>query len=146
MQKLSEEVALIATIDPQTVTTSEVFSDVVDMSKFHDVMAIFAGGNMAADGSMICRAVTCDSAGNNAAAFKTASTVAAGTDYTQVIIEVSNEDLAGGATNADRYVKFGIVSAGSGGPVSCMVLGRAKYGPSSNLDLATVAEIEINKD
>lgn len=146
MQKLSEMLGLIATIDPQTVTTSEVFSDVVDMSKYTDVMAIFAGGDMAADGSMVCRAVTCDSAGNNAAAFETASTVAAGTDNSQVIIEVANNDLAGGATNKDRYIKFGIVSAGSGGPVSCMVLGRAKYGPSSGGDLATVAEIEIDKD
>ena len=137
---------LIGTIDPQTVTTSEVFSDVIDMSKFIDVVATFAGGNMAADGTMVCRAVTCDSAGDNAAAFKTASTVAAGTDNSQVIIEVSNNDLAGGGTNADRYIKFGIVSAGSGGPVSCMVHGRAKNGPSSDHDLATVVEIEIDKD
>ena len=142
MQKLSEELAIIATIDPQTVTTSEVFSDVVDMSKYWDVMAVFAGGNMAADGSMVCRAVTCDSAGNNASAFKTASTVAVGTDNTQVVIEVTNDDLAGGtATTADRYVKFGIVSAGSGGAVACIVLGRAKYGPSNSGDLSTVANI-----
>lgn len=146
MQKISEYLGLIATIDPQTVTTAEVFSDVIDMSKFLDVMAIFAGGNMASDGTMVCRAVTCDSSGSNAAALKTASTVAAGTDNTQVIVEVTNEDLAGGGTNADRYIKFGIVSAGSGGPVSCMVLGKAKNGPSSDHDLATVAEIEIDKD
>lgn len=146
MQKLSELVAVVGTIDPQTVTTAEVFSDVIDMSKYLDVMGVFAGGNMAADGTMVCRAVTCDSAGNNAAAFKTASTVAAGTDNTQVIVEVNNNDLAGGGTNANRYIKFGIVSAGSGGPVSCVVLARAKYGPSSDGDLATVAEIEIDKD
>ena len=147
MQKLSEMLAVIATIDPQTVTTAEVFSDVVDMSKYTDVMAIFAGGNMDAAGTMVCRAVTCDSAGNNAAAFKTATTVGAGTDNTQVIVEVTNNDLAGGTvTTADRYVKFGIVSAGSGGPVACIVLGRAKYGPSSNGYLATVNEIEIDKD
>lgn len=147
MQKLSEMLAVVGTIDPQTVTTSEVFSDIIDMSKYTDVMAVFSGGDMAATGSMVCRAVTCDSSGSNAAAFKTASTVAAGTDNTQVIIEVANEDLAGGtATTADRYVKFGVVSAGEGGPVSCVVLGRAKYGPSSNGDLSTVAEIEIDKD
>lgn len=139
---------LIATIDPQTVTTAEVFSDVIDMSKFERVMAVFMGGNMAADGTMVCRAVTCDSAGNNAAALKTADTIAAGTDETQVIIEVDNSDLAGGdpATYKDRYIKFGIVSAGSGGPVACAVLGRAKYGPSSDSDLATVAEIETDLD
>lgn len=145
MEWLSEKIGLVATIDPQTVTTSEVFSDVVDMSKFNRVMGVFAGGNMAADGSMICRVVTCDSAGNNAAALKTASTVAAGTDNTQVIICVDNNDLPG-TTNADRYIKFGITSAGSGGPVSCMIMAEAKDQPSSLHDLATVAEIETDLD
>jgi hypothetical protein len=141
---ISERLPVIATVDSQTVTTSEVFSDVVDMSKYLRVRAIFMGGNMAADGSMICRAVTCDSAGNNAAAFKTADTVEAGTDNSQVIIEVANEDLAGGAANADRYVKFGIKSAGSGGPVSVVVEGEPFFKPTD--DLATVVEIEIDKD
>jgi len=146
MQRLSEELGVIATIDPQTITNAEVFSDVIDMSKYDKVMAIFMGGNMAADGSMICRAATCDSGGTNAASLKTASTVAAGTDLTQVVIEVDNQDLAGGGTNANRYIKFGIVSAGSGGPVACCVLGKAKYGPASDDDLSTVAEIETDLD
>jgi hypothetical protein len=147
MSKLSEELGIIATIDPQTVTTAEVCSDVVDMSKYTDVMAIFAGGNMASDGSMICVAYTCAAAGTSAVALKTATTVAAGTDNTQVVIEVNNNDLAGGtATTADRYIKFGITSAGSGGPVACIVLGRAKNGPSSDNNLGTVNEIEIHKD
>jgi len=142
----SEDYGLIGTIDPQTITTSEVFSDVIDMGKFIKVMCIFLGGNMAADGTMVCRVVTCDSAGSNVAAFKTADTVTAGTDYSQVIVEVDNQDLAGGATNKDRYVKFGMVSAGSGGPIAAVVLGKAKYGPSSDEDLATVLEIEADAD
>lgn len=143
-QLLTEKAPLIGTIDPQTVTTSEVFSDVIDMSKFARVRATFMGGNMAADGSMICRAVTCDSAGNNAAAFKTADTVPAGTDNSQVEIEVANEDLAGGAANADRYVKFGIKSAGSGGAVAVAIYGEPFSKPTD--DLSTVVEIEIDKD
>lgn len=146
MERLSEKVALIGTIDPQTITTVEVFSDVIDMSKFDKVMAVFMGGNMASDGTMVCRAVTCDSAGNNVAALKTATAVDAGTDNSQVIVEVDNQDLAGGATNKDRYIKFGMVSAGSGGPVAVAVLGVAKYGPSSDQDLATVLEIETDLD
>jgi hypothetical protein len=147
MQKLSEEVAVIGTIDVQEVTTVEKFSDVIDMSKYWDVMCVFIAGNQAADGTMVCRAVTCDSAGSNVVALKTASTVAAGTDNSQVIVEVSNEDLAGGtATTADRYIKFGYVSAGSGGYAGAVVLGRSKYGPSSDDDLSTVQEIEIDKD
>lgn len=147
MKKLSEDIAVIGTVDPQTLADTEVFSDVIDMSKFWDVMAVAMLGNMNdSTGTLVFRAVTCDSAGANVAAFKTASTLAVVADEKQVVLEVSNEDLAGGATNADRYVKFGVVSGSTGGPVSVLVLGRAKNGPSSDSDLSTVAEIEIDKD
>lgn len=146
MEHLSEKAAVIGTVDPQTITTVEVFTDVIDMSYYHRVMAIFMGGNMAADGSMICRAATCDSGGTNAASLKTATTVVAGTDNSQVIIEVDEMDLAGGATNKDQYIKFGIVSAGSGGPVAVVVLGELKQGIAKDYDLSTVAEIETDLD
>ena len=147
MQKLSEEIAVIGTIDPQTLADTEVFSDVIDMSKYWDVMAVAMIGNMNdSTGTLVFRAVTCDSAGSNVAALKTASTLGVVADNKQVVIEVTNEDLAGGATNADRYVKFGMISGSTGGPAGCVVLGRSKYGPSSDGDLSTVAEIEIDKD
>jgi hypothetical protein len=146
MEQLSEKLALVGTVDPQTITTGEVFTDVIDMSKYHRVMAVFMGGNMASDGSMICRAATCDSGGTNAVSLKTASTVAVGTDYSQVIIEVDELDLAGGAANKDQYIKFGIVSAGSGGPVAVAVFGELKQGIAKDYDLATVVEIETDLD
>lgn len=146
MEHLSEKFALVGTIDPQTITTAEVFSDVIDMSKYHRVMAVFMGGNMAADGSMICRAATCDSGGTNAASLKTASTVTAGTDNSQVIIEVDEMDLAEGGSNKDQYIKFGMVSAGSGGPVAVAIFGELKQGVAKDYDLATVVEIETDLD
>lgn len=147
----SEDWAVIGTIDPQTLADSEVFSDVIDMSKFEKVAAIFLTGNMnGSTGSLVARAVTCDSAGSNVAALKTASTIAAAgdaSDNAQVVIEVDNEDLAGGTvTTADRYVKFGAVSGSTGGPVAAVVLGKTFHGPSYGQDLASVAEIEIDKD
>lgn len=148
MQKLSEEIAVIGTIDPQTVADSELFSDVIDMSKWLDVMGVAMAGDMNdSTGTIIFRAVTCDSAGSNVVALKTASTVAVVADNKQVVIEVNDSDLAGGtATTADRYIKFGLLSGSTGGPMAVLVLGRAKYGPSSDSDLSTVAEIEIDKD
>jgi hypothetical protein len=146
MKHLSELIAVIGSIDPVASVTTEVFTDVIDMSKFDQVMAVFMGGNVQSNDTMICKAYTCDSGGSNAAALKTASTVGAGTDNTQVVIEVDNNDLAGGGTNANRYIKFGYASGGSGGPGAVLVLGKAKYGPSSDEDLATVAEIETDLD
>ena len=147
MQKLTEEIAVIGTIDPQTLADTEVWSDIIDMSKYWDVMAVALLGNMNdSTGTLVFRAVTCDSAGNNAAALKTASTLAVVADNKQVVIEVSNEDLAGGGNNANRYIKFGMISGSTGGPAGAIVLGRSKNGPASDDDLSTVAEIEIDKD
>ncbi len=145
MQRLSELLGVIGTIDPATVT-SEVFTDVIDMSKYDQVIGIALMGNMASDSAATFRCVTCDSAGSNAAAFKTATATSAGDDNKQTVIEVDNNDLAGGATNADRYVKFGLTATNAGGACAVVVLGRAKYGPSSDGDLATVTEIETDAD
>lgn len=145
MQHLSELIGVIGTIDPATVT-SEVFTDVIDMSKHDQIMAVALLGNMASDSAATFRALTCDSSGSNAAAFKTAAASSAGTDNSQIVIEVDNNDLAGGGTNADRYIKFGLTATNAGGASAVVVLGRAKYGPSSDGDLSTVLEIETDLD
>lgn len=144
-----ERAAVVGTIDPQTVSDTEVFSDVVDMSKFHQVLAVFQTGDMPAE-TIIARCVTCDSAGSNAAALKTCDTLTAhatNNDNKQIIISVRGEDLPG-TSNADRYVKFGLVTGGStGGPCNAVVLGMdPKHGPANQHDLATVVEIEIDSD
>jgi hypothetical protein len=144
-----ERAAVIGTIDPATIADTEVFTDVIDMRKFHQVMAIFSMGNMPAE-TIIARCVTCDSGGTNAAALKTATTLAAhatNNDNKQIVIAVRGEDLPG-TSNADRYVKFGLVTGGStGGPCSAVVLGMdPKHGPAEQFDLATVVEIEIDND
>ena len=144
-----EKAAVIGTIDPQTVSDTEVFSDVIDMNKFHQVMGVFCVGDMPAE-DIVARCVTCDSSGSNAAALKTATTLsghATNNDNKQIVISVRGEDLPG-TSNADRYVKFGLVTGGStGGPASCVVLGLdPKYGPGDTHDLATVVEIEIDND
>lgn len=150
MERLSEKLAVVATIDPQTLADTEVFSDVIDMSKYHRVMAIFQTGAMnASTGTLVARACTCDSAGANAAALKTATTVPVTEDVNdnaQVVIEVDEMDLAGGATNKDRYVKFGMVSGATGGPAACVVLGEPKQGLAKDSDLSTVQEIETDLD
>lgn len=150
MELMSERDAIVGTIDPVTLADTEVFTDVIDMSKYDRVMCVFACGTMnGSTGSLVARVVTCDSAGNNVAALKTATTIAAGSaSAAQVVIEVDNNDLAGGsaALYKDRYIKFGMISGSTGGPAAAIAFGKAKYGPSSDGDLASVAEIEIDLD
>ncbi len=146
--KIHENMALIGTIDPQTITTSEIFTDVIDVADFSKVMVTFLTGNMAAE-DVTCRVVTCDSAGNNAAALKTATTLAGhatNNDNKQIIIEIDCDELAEGGTNANRYIKGGAVSAGSGGAMAAVVHGIPRHLPGTNVDLTSIAEIETDLD
>lgn len=152
MSKKAYEIAgVIGTIDPQSVTTTEVFTDVIDMDDWDQVLFVFSIGVAGDTDAIVARVVTCTSAGASAAAFKTASTRTAhatDNDNKQIVISVSAEDLAGGtASTADRYVKGGLVAASAGTLASCVVLGMVpKHGPANDSDLATVVEIEDDKD
>jgi len=143
-----EDWALCGTLDPQAVVDTELFTDVIDMRNFHQAEAVFLLGGWAAE-TIICRAVTCDSSGTNAAALKTATTLAAHAttnDNTQVIISVRGEDLPG-TSNADRYIKFGIVSgSSSGGTAAIAVLGQAKSKPATTFDLSSIHEVVTDND
>jgi hypothetical protein len=149
MEQMHEYAGVIGTIDPQTVNNSEIFSDVIDMAEFDRVECTFLAGSMnGSTGSLTCRCVTCDSSGNNVHAMKTAATIVAPASADQVIIEVDNNDLAGGssALYENRYIKFGMVSGATGGPVAAVIKGKAKNHPSSDLNLATVKQILIAHD
>ncbi len=144
----TDDWALIGTIDPQTVSNTEVFTDVIDHGKFEQVAFVFALGNMASE-TITARVVTCDSAGNNAAAYKTATQLSASAtanDNDQIIIISRAEDLPQG-TNTDQYIKGGLVTGGAtGGPSACMAFGRSRMKPASDFDLASVLEIETDLD
>jgi len=150
-QKGYEIGTLIGTIDPQNIDAVEVFTDTIDMTNFDQVTFYFLIGD-AADDDIIARVVTCNSSGNSVAAFKTADTLGSSpssNDNSQIIINVAAEDLAGGTSPADRYVKGGIVSASASLPVACAVIGYlAKHAPghADVPDLTSVKEIEDDLD
>lgn len=139
----TEQLGIVATIDPATITTA-VYSDVIDMSKYLQVVGIFLLGNMAAD-NVVCAAYRCDSSGANAAAIKTKTLAgnASANDNTQVKIGVRKEDLLPQAVY-NRYIKFGMSNAGgSGGPAGMVAIAvDANYGPAKNFDLATVTILD----
>ncbi|MGD9824811.1 hypothetical protein [Desulfobacter sp.] len=143
-EQTSEKIAVIGTIDPQTVVNTEVFTDVVDMSKYHQAMFICALGNMAAE-TIDFTVYYCDSDGGNATALKSATQLAAdasANDNKQIVISVRDQELLTVAETT-RYLKAGLVTGGaSGGPACVVALGvDSKYGPASGSDLASVAEI-----
>ncbi len=141
--KLSEALALVATIDPATVVNSEVFSDVVNMGTMLQVMAIASIGNVAAE-TVDFKAYSCDSDGSNAVAItgRTATQLAAhatNNDNKQIIINIRDTDLT---ASGKQYVKFGMVTGNTaGGPCSVVVVGAPRQGLASGNDLASVVEI-----
>jgi hypothetical protein len=138
-----EALAVVSTIDPQTVANSAVNGDAVDMSKYHRVAFFFALGDMASE--VIDCLVQEDSASAfnvNATTYKAATQLAASAsanDNRQVVIEVEAARLADG----NRYVRPRMVTGGAtGGMASCIGLAVvSREQPASAGDLASVAEI-----
>lgn len=151
MEKGFEIGTLIGTIDPQVCTSTEKFTDVIDMMDFDEVTFYFLIGE--SDGSeLVARVVTCNSSGNSVAALKTGDTLnnsPSANDNSQIIINVSADDLAGGNCPADRYIKGGFVTGSNDCLVACAVIGyRPKHGPghADVPDLTSVKEIEDDLD
>lgn len=139
----SEKLAVVGTIDPATVANTEVFTDVVDVSLFHQLFAIALLGNMASE-TIDFKCYRCASDGSSAVALKSATQLAASAsanDNAQSIIGIRSEDLA---ASGARYVKFGLVTGGAtGGPASVLVLGvDPHFNPASASNLASVLAIK----
>lgn len=142
--KAGEKIAVVGTIDPQTVANTELFTDVVDMSKFHQALFIALLGDMAAE-TIDFTLYYCDSDGNNAAELKDCTQLAAhaaNNDNDQLVISLRAEELLAAGK---RYVKAGLVTGGAtGGPAAVVALGvDAHYEPASDSDLASVVEIQL---
>lgn len=138
----TEKVAVVGTIDPQTVANTELFSDVIDMSKFLQAMGIALLGNEAAE-TVDFAVYTCDSNGTNAVELKDATQLAAhatNNDNVQLVIGVRAEDLL---ASGKQHIKFGLVTGGAtGGPAAVVALGiDPRQGIAADLDLASVAQI-----
>lgn len=142
----AEKIALVGTIDPGTVANTEVFTDVIDMAKWHQAMGIALLGNMASE-TIDFKAYRCAADGSSKVALKSATQLAAhatNNDNTQVVINVRSEDLSAAADGA-RYVVFGLVTGGAtGGPAAAVALGvDARFNPASADDLASVQQIKL---
>lgn len=141
----SSMVAVIGTIDPVVVTTVELFTDVIDFSRWDQVIAIAMTGDMAAS-TLDFSAYSCVSAGTSAVLIKGTTQLASSAtvnDASQLVITLRANEV-GALAGSKQYGKFGLVSSGSGGPCSVIVLGiDNRYGTASVNDLASVLQIKV---
>lgn len=77
MQAPGEQLAVVSTIDPQTVNSTPKVGDYVDMSKYHSVAFFFTLGDMAAETIDASVLEATSAAGAGAQALKAATQLAA---------------------------------------------------------------------
>lgn len=143
MDKASERLALVGTIDPDAYAAGTYLTDAIDMADFDRVLFLILAGDL----------VT-----NNTTDFKVTASVASGGTYydltgaaitqlteagsdsdKQAMVEVKAIDvLAAGY----RYIKGSLTVATAGADASVVALGfDPHYGPASDQNLTSVAEI-----
>lgn len=144
MNRITEELAIIATIDPDAYGTGDQTSDVIDMSDWREIGVYVLAGDLGSSATLDVAAKG-DTASNGS--FTTTITgksitqlTQAGTDSDkQAIISITQEDLM---AQGFRYVRILATDAAASSDYAVLVLGKpAHYGPAFDNDLASVDEI-----
>lgn len=137
-ERLSEQLAVVATIDPQTLATAAATSDVVAMAMHRRALFILQTGAANTAGFLvnIQEANAAFSAGT-ATILTRAATACVGVN-SQYLFEVSAEAMGAGLTALRAQV-----TSGGAYLVSMLVLADVeRYHPASDRDLATVVAIQ----
>ena len=132
----TEKIALVGHIEPATITTA-AYSDVIDFSKFFQLMGVASLGAINSGDQVVFAAYECDSTGNNASMLKAVTWNASTTNAnSQIKLGIRAEDLANATY---QHMKFGLSCGTTGGPAAVSVYGvDGRYGPESAYDLASV--------
>ncbi len=143
MDQPSERIAVVGTVDPQTVANAAVLTDAVDMALWHEVIFVLALGDMAAETIDFGIYESATSGGSYTAISNKAATQlaahASNNDNKQIVISVKASQLSAGM----RYIKGRAITGNStGGPACILALGlKPRYGPGSDDDLSSVVQI-----
>lgn len=144
--RLSQELAIVATIDPDAYTTGTQTSDIIDMRYHKRVMFIVEVGTLGSSATIDFVVF-----GDSAAAMGTEVALTgksitqltdAGTDSDkQAIVEITAEELASQIAGG-RYVRGKLVIGTATSDCGTIALAdRSRYSPASDFDLASVDEI-----
>ena len=142
----SERVALLGTVDPDVLTATAHTSDYVDAGSFESIMAVIMAGTLGSSATFDAKLVQAtDSSGTGSKDISgkaITQLTQAGTDESdkQAIINVRSEelDLDNGFDHVALTITVGTASSDGGGALFGL---NPRYGPASDNDLASVAEI-----
>ena len=140
-ERLSEQLAVVATIDPADISGAAQDSDIFSMQLHRRALFILStGATVNAPGILVQIREGLDAAmtATTAAILSAAATAVVATD-SQFLFEVSSEAMQAGYT----YLS-GRVDAGAGATLASMVVlaDVERYHPASDRDLASVVSIQ----
>lgn len=144
--RLSEELAVVATIDPDAYTTGTQTSDIIDMRYHKRVMFIITVGTLGSSATVDFTVFGDSAAAMGSEVALTGKVITqlteAGTDSDkQAIVEVTAEELASQIVGG-RYIRGKmavLVATSDAGAIA--LADRSRYAPASDFDLASVDEI-----
>lgn len=141
--KLSEQLAIVGTIDPEARTaTGTALTDAIDMSKFEQVAFVILTNTIGATDTVDLKLTECATSGGTYTDItgKAITQLDNADDDAQAVINLRASELTPGY----RYVKAKLTHGGTAATCEVCVVaiaGDARFGPASDDDLASVAEI-----
>lgn len=137
---LSQEMAVVATIDPQLVNNTSATTDWVAVKSFKKFAFVVALGLTDITTDVILQESADGGTTPTSITGKTVTQLTASSDNKQVILEVDTSELLSTTTHVACKVTVG--NGTSGSFVSVIGLaGRARYEPASDSNLGSVAQI-----
>jgi len=140
MEMLSEQLALVATIDPVSQGAGTVYTDAIDMAYWERVLFVLSVGVMGSSSTVdfgVCEGATTSPTTAIGGKSITQLTDASTDDNKQVIVEVRADEL----DPANRYVRGKLTVGTAASLVSVVALASGYHKPASDYDLASVDEI-----
>jgi len=141
-ERLSEQLAIVACIDPDAYGTGAQSSDVIDMRYHRRVMFIVMAGTLGSSATLDFKVQECATSGGTYSDLSgksiTQLTDAGTDDDKQAIVEVAAEEMGAGM----RYLK-GILTVGTATSDAGVIAlaDVTRYKPANAYDLSSVDEI-----
>ena len=141
--KMFEELAVVATIDPDAYTAAAYVSDYVEIGDFNQLMFIVMAGALGTNATLDAKLTQAvDSSGTSAkdvSGKAITQLTEAGTDSDkQVVVSVEASELSDGYRYIAGLMTVGVASSDAGVVAVAM---NPNYGPASDYDLASVDEL-----
>jgi hypothetical protein len=142
--KLSEQMAILGTINPASVAAGTVVSTWVSVANFNRLAAILQTGSLGASATVDAKLrQATDSSGTGAKDITGKSItqlVKASNDNNQVVLDCSAEDVD--ATNGYGYVALSVTVGTAASLLSALMIGgNARFEPASAFNPTTVVQV-----